>query len=75
MKIEKGVKVPNRHDGPGRIPIYPFAQMESGDSFYVDADKYPSASASAYCYARRHNLKVVIRKEGSGGRIWIFDKE
>jgi len=72
MKIDKAVPVPEINK---KQFVFPFLEMESGDSFYVDKSQYYAAVQSAYRYARENNKKAVSRKEGNGGRVWIFDKE
>lgn len=63
--IVKGIPVPPRKGGTGAPPIYPFAQMEVGDSFDAPRDmgkracgtcnRQGSVSNSGISYAKRNN--------------------
>lgn len=71
FKIEKGVLVPplvrNKQGVGGRNrPVYPFALMDVGDSFYSEI----KPSSPARHYANKHGVQFLIRAEGSGYRIW-----
>lgn len=73
FKIEKGIPVAS--DGRERQHKYPFAEMEVGDSFFVDnvqsGDKtYVSISSASRGYGYRHNKKFKQRSENNGVRIW-----
>lgn len=68
MKIEKGVPMPKNK----RATKYPFAEMEVGDSFYVEPDN-GSIHAAASWYGKRNNKKFATRKEGEGRRIWRIE--
>jgi hypothetical protein len=66
-EIEKGVKL---KDHPQKV--YPFRDMEVGDSFYFEADaeqakKLRSASANV---TSRNGWKFSTLKDGSGYRCW-----
>jgi hypothetical protein len=70
FKIEKGLPIP---PGKGRGGMYPFDQMEAGDSFFVADDpgiKGTSVSNSAASYERKHNKKFSVRKVEGGWRCW-----
>lgn len=65
FKIEKGVPV--QKPDPGGAPrLYPFAEMEVGDSF-VGPKKAAGATSGA---SKRFSMKFISRKEGDGVRIW-----
>jgi len=64
-KIEKGVPM-QKH----KSDVYPFSEMEIGDSFFVEGgDKYklgPAASSSG----KRHGRKYSVRLVEGGYRVW-----
>jgi hypothetical protein len=64
--IEKGVPLPGR----GRSPIYPFEQMEVGDSFAVPEDKRHVVGPAAAWFGKRHGRKYSVRKTTGGFRVW-----
>ena len=81
ITIEKGVPMPK--NGAGRHSIYPFAQMEIGDSFAVpnDMGEFPSRtsrrqktiSGSAASWAKRHNPAAKFAThviDGNTVRCW-----
>lgn len=64
-EIEKGIKVPTKAHSK-----YPFDKMKVGDSFLVPAEQQNHARVTAYAYAKRNNIKIVVRKVDGGFRIW-----
>jgi len=72
FKIEKDIPPPPA--GRGRKEgKYPLADMEVGDSFYIEgAAEFAVARTSCYGAAKR--LNIIIQgnkdKDGDGGRIW-----
>jgi len=74
FKIDKNIDMPAL-ERRGRKSLYPFAEMEKGDSFFVEG-KLPGQMASvAYNWSKRHSpeAKFVIKKEGLGCRVWRFE--
>jgi hypothetical protein len=67
MKIEKGILPPEAR--AGRREIYPFSQMQIGDSFYSEAARENVANA-AYGYGKRHGQKFSVLRDGDGFRCW-----
>lgn len=70
--IEKGVPVV---DSRGRPNVYPFGQMEIGDSFFASKDTDKSlhmntVRRAASAWATRHGVKMIVRKVEGGVRIW-----
>lgn len=63
MKVEQNIPMPG---------IFPFSQMQIGDSFLIPAHiKRSTASVAARRYAQKHNVKFVSRKMDDGAiRIW-----
>ena len=68
VKIDKGIPVPPR--GNNRSTKYPYQQLEIGDSFYVKGKTAAKFSASAYTQARKHGIKLTVRNEKDGVRVW-----
>lgn len=71
FKIEKHIPVPPKHNKGSSI--YPFAQMQKGDSFLIPAkakeeqvSKRKAVSASAY----KHKMKITTRIVEGGVRVW-----
>jgi hypothetical protein len=66
IKIDKDVPLPN--GGPSR---YPWDQMKSGDSFYIEGSmalaRLQRASGG---WRRKHGGEFVVRREGNGARVW-----
>lgn len=56
--IEKGVPV----IGAARNRVYPFAQMEVGDSFAAPLAKRATISTSAWAFGRIRGLKFITSK-------------
>jgi hypothetical protein len=73
MKVEKGIPLPprnNARDGNGK---YPFARMEVGDSFFIEADeqtaqRIQNRACNAYRYYRPKEF--ATRRIEGGIRIW-----
>lgn len=77
FKVEKDVPVPSCGQGS---PIYPWAEMEAGDSFFVPDGpdgKLRSVQGAGwdYCSRYRPDLKCKSRVEEGGIRIWLVKRE
>ena len=77
MKIEKNIPVPQirkvrRSPGVGgQNRIYPFNEMEIGDSiFIVGQTTKGKACDCAHQYGRRRNIRFTGRATEGGVRIW-----
>lgn len=72
-KIEKNVPITNA----GRTRIYPFEQMEAGDSFVVKGDAKKIQSARM-CMMKENRAcqthKWISRTIPGGIRIWCVEK-
>lgn len=64
--IEKNVPIPVG----GRKSIYPFGEMEVGDSFFVPSIAAQTVRSAAHTYGLKHRVKFSSYKEGDGVRIW-----
>ena len=72
MKIEKNVPIPKgTGKGAGKPTIYPFSEMEVGDSVFLDGQRTGGpAYLSAMQHGRMHGKKFSARSVDGGIRIW-----
>jgi hypothetical protein len=68
FKIEKAIPVP-AIDRKQRT-IYPFREMEVGDSFFVKDGDVKRIGGSARQSGHHHNRKYATRKVEGGVRVW-----
>ena len=63
-KIEKNIPIPNIK--------YPFAELEIGDSFYVEGGRNVTSAVrvAAFTFAKKTNTSFVTRTVENGVRIW-----
>lgn len=65
VKIDRRVPLPAERGN--NAAKFPWSDLKVGDSFY-------SASAAArgglYNIAKRHGIKITVRNEGDGVRVW-----
>lgn len=66
IKIEKGKPI-TAIQGRGRKPLYPWAQMKIGDSFFA---KVRNIGKSRFNAQIKYNAKFITRKEKGGLRVW-----
>lgn len=70
ITVEKGIPVPAK----AAQTIYPFAQMQVGDSFFVSGMK--SATFGGYCnratrrLGHRYTVRTVTEHDVRGIRVW-----
>lgn len=67
IKIDKNVDIPLLERGR-----YPWAEMEIGDSFFIEGASQQQLSSSAHGWSLRRGAKIKFRtkKEKNGARIW-----
>lgn len=73
IQIDKGIPLAPSQPGKGggRKTIYPWRQMEVGDSFFVPDRTIRSFSGSAAQHRpRRFSMRTVVENGVSGIRIW-----
>lgn len=71
--IEKNIPMPILYNGrAGRGSIYPFMEMEVGDSIFFEGQRNggPAYQSAKQAQRRAGDRKFVSRKEGNGLRIW-----
>jgi len=69
IDIVKAVPIPKRFNERG-ASVYPFPQMDVGDSVYIDGEAGRLARSVAYQYGRRFGKKFSARRSSGGFRIW-----
>jgi hypothetical protein len=77
IKIDEKVPIPIIDERvpipPKPAPIYPWKQMNVGDSFFVECSnirRYVNFHSTASRAAKRNGIKLTLRREGSGIRVW-----
>lgn len=79
MQIQKAVPMPNslqkKGASPGRPSLYPFADMEVGDSVLVDGYNASTTGCPIYnaarSYGKNNGKRFSGKKEGEGKvRVW-----
>lgn len=67
IKIEKGVPlIPKRFESH----VYPFREMEIGDSFQLPAEEARRLRGAANVFSKRHKVKFSVRMVSGGVRVW-----
>jgi len=66
VNVDKDIPIPRAR---GYHFLYPFGEMNVGDSFAWEGD-YDCLRAAASQYGRRHGMKFVTRKTRDGLRCW-----
>jgi hypothetical protein len=65
FKIEKGVPIRG-----AAADVYPFRDMEVGDSFLVPSGSARQARNAAYMFGARNSVKFKSRAVSGGLRVW-----
>lgn len=73
FKIQNDVAIPSIV----RVSSYPFAEMNIGDSFEVDAALGHNVRSAAHQFSKSHaGYKFTTRKTSAGGmRVWRIDND
>jgi hypothetical protein len=73
VKVERGVPIPPERL-PGRFPVYPWRDMEIGDSFAVDRARDRQVRSVAWGWGKRHGQKFTVARVVEDGiekvRCW-----
>ena len=70
IQIDKGIAVPD-YSIRGRTPIYPWADMGVGDSFFVSNGRVAAFRSTCRGACVRHKPKKFICRAVEGGvRVW-----
>jgi hypothetical protein len=78
IEIDKGVPIPKPNpEGRGRPALYPFKEMEKGDSIFLpiegEVKGNPAAArfrACVYSHAFRFECRMIVREVEGGLRCW-----
>ena len=80
IQIEQNIPMPAPFNKRGRalgkkgVPIYPYRQMNVGDSFHVDTeDDDHTQQIRVYAsgpWSKKTGFKFSVRKEPNGCRVW-----
>lgn len=73
FNIEKDIPMPKKLYGKGKELIYPFLQMEIGESFLVPQKKAKSVTQTAYYFTKKTGKKFATRKVEGGKRVWRLE--
>ena len=77
FNIEKNIPLPPKMEKRGN-PLYPFADMQAGDSFLIPVVPVPDEkriTANVRTVACRYGMSVTFRRENAGLRVWVTDKK
>jgi hypothetical protein len=69
IAVEKNVPLPKLRTRN----IYPYEQMEVGDSFFLENAHMPTVSNNNNQRGKKLGMKFIARKEGNGARIWRIE--
>jgi hypothetical protein len=70
IAVETGIELP-AVQRVGRLPTYPWLQMEIGASFLFPKKlKAAAAHSSAFGASKRYDRKFLVRKTEDGFRCW-----
>ncbi len=73
VDIIKGAPIPERANNGGRPSIWPWEQMEVGDSFIMDKPR-SKARPQAYRAGSRYGFKFTTRKiDANTTQIWRIE--
>jgi hypothetical protein len=74
QKIDKGIPIPDEVWERRKPRIYPWLEMEVGDSFIIETPFYKSARTSAWYASRRYGVKFRARRvDNDQYRIWRIE--
>ena len=64
IAIEKNIPTPPKRN------IYPYRQMDVGDSFLVPEARIQIVCNNNYRFSKLTGMKFIARREGIGVRVW-----
>jgi hypothetical protein len=73
IKIESNIPIP-KISKKGRQKVYPFDEMNVGDSFFIEGRTTSQLSSVANNWSKRYDpkAKFVVKQENKGVRIWRY---
>ena len=66
LMVEKNIPMPEEK----KRNIYPYKQMDVGDSFFAPEAKITIMCNLQYRVSQKTGMKFTARKEGNGVRVW-----
>lgn len=69
IMVSRDVPIPPPEGGRGAVPIYPWRDIDVGESF-VHPGSRNAATAMIQYATKQTGRRFTSRKEGSGYRIW-----
>jgi hypothetical protein len=66
FEIEHNIPIP----APKTRVVYPFSEMQVGDSFAIPQDRADRVRVAAINWGRNHGKKFRVRKNGTSARCW-----
>jgi hypothetical protein len=73
FKIEDGYAIPASRQGNTRRAKYPWADLDIGQSFFVEGALLRSMSSTASHAGRRSGKKFIARAAEGGVRVWRYE--
>ncbi len=73
FKIEDGYAIPAARQPRTRRAKYPWAELEVGQSFFVEGGLLRSMSSTASHAGRRSGRKFIVRTADGGVRVWRYE--
>lgn len=71
--IEDGHPIPAARQNNSRRAKYPWADLEIGQSFFVEGAALRSMSSTASHAGRRNGKKFIARAAEGGVRVWRYE--
>lgn len=79
-KVEKGIPIPegvrrgrklgSSNPNAGRLPIYPWRQMDVGDSFWIPNGPASPRPSDLFITAKRSGISISTQIGVDGFRVW-----
>lgn len=66
ITVEKNVPLPKHN----KRNVYPYLEMDVGDSFFIDEAKIRVVCNNNCRVAKTTGMKFIARTEGAGVRVW-----
>lgn len=73
FEIEDGYAIPASRQANVRRAKYPWADLDIGQSFYVEGAALRSMSSTASHAGRRNGKKFIARAAEGGVRVWRYE--
>lgn len=70
--IKKSQPIPELDSLKRGCYVYPFDEMDKGDSFVLPLTEYNRVASAAYCYGKRHKIKFTVRRMGKKNQVGVW---